>query len=325
MSGHSTPETAESSAAPSNRGGWEGSEVTQDDLDWLLKTRRITAEAICRLPGKELEPAPESGERVVFIAHFQRGFGLPVSPFFREFLDKFGLQPHHLPANAITSLSAYTSFMEGYLGLWPTVEAWARYFRLRKQTIPDKDEVVKQMTACGAASITPRKHSIFPRITGLESCRKWQRSFFYVKSKDGEDALNLPEFSLAPPTAESNWNYDPQDGIPEIRQIHQALEELLEKRLSADDLLRTFVVRRVNPLQYRFHKICHMSGLLDPTRVSRHDLTNAQVRRRVKAIARTEMEDNWQWGVEPYNRTRLPPLVSFHFRTDITLSSGSGF
>ena len=136
---------------------------------------------------------------MVFLAHFQRGFGLPASPFFREFLNNFGLQPHHLPANAITSLSAFTSFMEGYLGLWPTVAAWAKYFRLRKQTIPNKEEVVKDMTACGAASITPRRQSIFPRITGLESCRKWQRSFFYVKSPEEQDVLNLPEFNITPP------------------------------------------------------------------------------------------------------------------------------
>lgn len=310
MSGRSTPDPTESSAAASNRGGWEGSDVVQDDLDWLLKTRRITAAVICRLPGKELEPNLESGERVVFLAHFQRGFGLPASPFFRDFLRYFGLQPHHLPANAITSLSAFTSFTEGYLGLWPIVPAWAKYFRLRKQTIPNKEEVVKNMTACGAASITPRRHSIFPRITGLESCRKWQRTFFYVKSPEGQDVLNLPEFNIAPPTSELNWTYDPQDSIPEVQQIHQTLEGLLKRNFCADDLLRTFVMRRVNPLQYRVHKICHMSGLLDPTRVSTHDLTKAQVRRRVKAIAQTEMVDDWEWGVEPFKRSQLPPQVS---------------
>jgi hypothetical protein len=32
-------------------------------------------------------PAPESGERIVFVSHFERGFGLPVSDFFRDFLD----------------------------------------------------------------------------------------------------------------------------------------------------------------------------------------------------------------------------------------------
>ena len=98
-------------------GSWEGSDVTNDDLDWLRSTRRITSNVICRKPGKELQPVIQPGERVVFLAHFERGFGLPASDFFRRFLDFFGLQPHHRPANSFVSLSAFTSFMEGYLGL----------------------------------------------------------------------------------------------------------------------------------------------------------------------------------------------------------------
>ena len=62
---------------------------------------------------------------MVFVAHFQRGFGLPVSAFFRSFLDKFGLQVHHLPANAITTLSCIVSFSEGYLGLKATVDLFS--------------------------------------------------------------------------------------------------------------------------------------------------------------------------------------------------------
>jgi hypothetical protein len=36
-------------------------------------------------------PEPEPGERVVFITHFERGFGLPASDFFRDFLDTYDL------------------------------------------------------------------------------------------------------------------------------------------------------------------------------------------------------------------------------------------
>jgi hypothetical protein len=55
-------------------------------------------------------PAPKPGERVVFIAHFERGFGLPASDFFRDFLDTYDLQPHHIPANAVMILSAFATF-----------------------------------------------------------------------------------------------------------------------------------------------------------------------------------------------------------------------
>ena len=74
------------------RGSWEGSSnVTSDDINWLYASRRIPPELACRLPGDEVEPAPEVGERVVFLAHFQRGFGLPISEFFSQFQVRFGL------------------------------------------------------------------------------------------------------------------------------------------------------------------------------------------------------------------------------------------
>ena len=82
------------------------------------------------------------------------------------------------------------------------------------------------------------------------------------------------------------------------------------KQLTSDDLLRTFISRRVCPLQTRAHKICHMSGPLDPTRVSRNVLTKEQVVKRVKAITRSNMVDAWEWGVEPFERDRRAPNVS---------------
>ena len=96
-----------------------------------------------------------------------------------------------------------------------------------------------------------------------------------------------------------------------FRSVQSVLEQYVaEKKLTPDDLLRTFVSRRVCPLQTRVHKICHMSGPLDPTRVSRSVLTKEQVKQRVKAIARSGMVDTWEWGVEPFERDRLPPNVS---------------
>ena len=116
----------------STRAAWEGSDVSRSEIDWLIRTRRIPAGVECRLPGPETTPDLREGEYVVFIAHFERGFGLPTSAFFRAFLNKFGLQPHQLPANAITTLSAFVSFTEGYLGLWPTINLWSKYFGFRK-------------------------------------------------------------------------------------------------------------------------------------------------------------------------------------------------
>ncbi|KAK1619586.1 hypothetical protein QYE76_025103 [Lolium multiflorum] len=102
------------------RGAWMGSNVTKYEIDWLYRSRRIPEGVACRLPRDEIIPVPEPGERVVFLAHFERGFGLPVSDFFRRFLDFYELQPHHLPGNAVFYLSYYATFMEAYIGIRPT-------------------------------------------------------------------------------------------------------------------------------------------------------------------------------------------------------------
>jgi hypothetical protein len=54
---------------------------------------------------------------------------------------------------------------------------------------------------CGAASFYARKTTDFLGLKGKESCKKWQRSFFYVKNlKKGEDYINLPPFNANGPS-----------------------------------------------------------------------------------------------------------------------------
>jgi hypothetical protein len=127
MTATSAPEE-ENPAQVQGRSGWEGSEVTPADISWITTTWRVPAGVVCRLPAGETVPAPESGKRVVFISHFERGFALPVSDFFRDFLDTYDLQPHHLPTNAVMILSAFAAFCEGFAGIEPFTEAWAKYF-----------------------------------------------------------------------------------------------------------------------------------------------------------------------------------------------------
>ena len=138
--------------------------------------------------------------------------------------------------------------------------------------------------------------------------KKWQRSFFYLKSVEGHNALNLPEFSLSPPIAELNFKYVSAE-TEELRIIENVLDTLIKRKFDRDDLLRAFVARRVSPLQMREHKICHMGDHLDPMRTSRHELSLVAVKRRVKAIASFEMEDKWTWNVKPFYRDRLAPQV----------------
>ena len=51
-----------------------------------------------------------------------------MSQFFRDFLNHFQMQPHHLGANAIMLLSAFITLCEGYLGVRPSLGLWTRLF-----------------------------------------------------------------------------------------------------------------------------------------------------------------------------------------------------
>ena len=74
-------------------GSWMGSNVTSEDITQLRATRRLPRDTDIgvRLPRGEQRPQPEGQERVVFLMHFKRGFGLPVSTFFHAFLEFFVL------------------------------------------------------------------------------------------------------------------------------------------------------------------------------------------------------------------------------------------
>jgi len=53
-----------------------------------------------------------------------------------------------------------------------------------------------------------------------------------------------------------------------------------------------------------------MSGPLDPNRVSTVELDNYLIYKRVRAIFKTEMPEDWSWGLKPLTRNRPRPEVS---------------
>ncbi|KAK1614465.1 hypothetical protein QYE76_019982 [Lolium multiflorum] len=234
------------------RGAWMGSSVSQYEIDWLYRSRRIPEGVSCRIPGDEIEPVLEPGERVVFLAHFERGFGLPVSSFFRDFLDFYKLQPHHLPGNAIFYLSCYVTFMEAYIGIRPT------------------------------------------------------RTFFYVKNTGAADLIDLPPFDPAPPT-KTNWSYNPKESHNETNRIIRFMKQRMKDTdLCSDDIIRTFISRRVLPLKRRAHKMSEMYGPGDPTKITGLPLSKKDVVLKARQICQTSMPEDWEWGLRPLSSTNPP-------------------
>ena len=306
-------EAGSSSQAPGiglsgiTRGAWRGSDVTQHEIDWLYRSRRIPEGVSCRLPRDEIEPVLQPGEYVVFLAHFERGFGLPASDFFRQFLDFYELQPHHLPGNAVFYLSCYATFMEAYIGIRPTREAFARFFSLRINSVQGKDiPKPKPPVQCGSCIIGSRQGSPFFKFSGLESCRLWQGTFFYVKNDGDADLINLPAFNPAPPS-KVNWSYCPGVTHIETNRVVRFMEKLMkETNICSDDIIRTFISRRVLPLKRRAHKMSEMYGPGDPTKITGLPLSKKDVVYKARQICQTAMPVDWEWGFLPLSSTNPP-------------------
>jgi hypothetical protein len=154
-----------------------------------------------------------------------------------------------------------------------------------------------------------RKGSDFPKIELLESCKKWQKSFFYVKNTTEVDLLNLPPYVDTPPTGMKNWTYNPKNTVGLVNALHRVKDDLRDAGLTPEDIIACFTSRRVSPLQCRSHKICQMSGAMDPTRHSMHKLSPTDILRWVKDICKTS-QVIFAWGLEPYSRDCPAPMVT---------------
>jgi hypothetical protein len=169
------------------------------------------------------------------------------------------------------------------------------------------------MSDCRAASIYARRNASFLKVPLPDSSKKWQRTFFYARNIDpADDKINLPPFTNVMPAEKLNWSYNSKNLLSEVLSIAAHARLLVnQKGLKGADLVAMFVVRRVLPLQDRSHKICFMSGLRDPTRTSTVGVTRTQLMQRVNAISKANLTENWEWGMVPYNRDRLPPVISW--------------
>ena len=139
----------------------------------------------------------------------------------------------------------------------------------------------------------------------------WQRTFFYVRNVTDVDWINLPPHSSAPlPAQQPGWSYDPLKRDPDTIASVNRLKALVSGGLRAMDFLLAWVAQRVLPLQRRPHKMCFLSGRLDPSRTSRTELRKSTVAARIRSTVDNTVADDWEYGMAPYTRSTHLPHVS---------------
>jgi hypothetical protein len=170
---------------------------------------------------------------------------------------------------------------------------------------------------CGAASFYARKTAGLPKLTGKESCKKWQCSFFYVKNLGKDvDHVNLPPFDAGGPSERDNWSSSLLGPDPDMANILRRIIALqAEGGLKPSDLLLAFIDARRSPLQRRSHKMCFLGSNRDPTRHSSKALSVTAVAQKANKIVEVKILAKWAWGLKPHDcnnhivEVRFPGLV----------------
>ena len=201
----------------------------------------------------------------------------------RQFLDYFNLQPHHLGANSIAQLSFFATLCEAYLGIRPSLDLFCRFFFIhgRQKSFADgRTEPVD----CGSAVVYKRSKIVLPALKTPHSIKGWQRTYFYVRNKKSdEDRVGLLAFSFAP-SSKANWDGKGRPGDKDVDMMVQCIEALMKEGLQPEDLTLTWLSHCVRLLQNRAHKMCFMSGRLDPTRLSMKNYSTSAL-------------DSWMWTI----------------------------
>ena len=126
-------------------------------------------------PAGEVTPSPQAGEKVYLKAQLVRGVSLPISHFFLSVLNHYKVQPHNLSPNSILVLSNFAALCEGYLGIRPRLDLFVYFFTVKREAGHSREE----LRNCGTISFKIRPGRRFPDIVGHESCKNWQRTYFY--------------------------------------------------------------------------------------------------------------------------------------------------
>jgi hypothetical protein len=85
-----------------------------------------------RLTAGEAFPTEGTNKTIIFLAHVERGFGVPAGDFMRGLLHFYRIELVHLAPNSITIIATFIHLCEPYLGITPHFHLWHHFFELKK-------------------------------------------------------------------------------------------------------------------------------------------------------------------------------------------------
>ena len=286
-------------------GGWRRSETRESDLRKLRERSLIPQDTTAvRLPGNEVIPRPPSGYRVMFLAFVLRGFSYPVHDFLRGLLFFYGVQLHHLSPNSLLHIACFITLCECWLGIEPHFGLFRKLYSVKRQSGSDG------VYPIGGFIISLSPNVQFFSFSMSESVQYWRRRWFYIRDSvvPGQDFGLVPFDPSQMIEPKRSWKNQILDGEKaEIEALYRRVEDLQlipEKEVNGVDIIRTFLERRVQPLQARAHPMFLYSGRRDPTRVSSEKISEVELDKALRALLKFKADE------EIPGKSLTPPFSS---------------
>jgi hypothetical protein len=270
------------SAMPETSGGnWESCHINEKTLSSLEQEGCIAAKEISRWrvdPGATM-PAPSDEEVGMLKSHIDRGFSLPPSCFLKGVLRHYRLQLHHIAPNSFTAIVGFVTLCEGYLGINPRGDLFRLYFNIHHNRDANGDPRNR-----GSVSFVPRSGKSYPYIIPHDSAKGWQGSFFYLADQaPPEKKFGLRSFVDGPAEEQDSWGVmDDFTMDDECQLCSRRISKLVFSSLTGADTIHCWVSRRIQPLQYRAALMCEYSGIDDPQRYSKEELSAEEIELRIR-------------------------------------------
>lgn len=200
-----------------------------------------------RVPVKNETPTSSAMEDqfvVLSLTHIMCGLRIDASDFLVNVLTHYRIEWSHLTPNSITALSIFAHLCEAYLGVLPTLEVFAHFYRLYHN--------MKAETATVGGiyfRLKDKMRRTYPMYCLRTSQFMWKSMWFYAKEKQ---VLRIGELS--------------------------------NQGLTGVDIVRDYIKHRISPLRRRKHLACEYTGPADPTRDSDKDLSVEDIESKVSYL-----------------------------------------
>src|SRR4051812_2536927 len=274
----------------SHKGDWRGSDFTDRDIQEMVAEGYLPATgglAWRVAPDGKVTPSPQAGEKVYLKAQLVRGVSLAISHFFLSILNHYKVHPHNLSPNSILVLSNFAVLCEGYLGIRPRLDLFVYFFTIKLEAGHSREE----LRNCGTISFKIRPGRRFPDIVGHESCKNWQRTYFY-----GPDIplagreVTYPDFVDGAAAEISTWRS--HSSLPSYLDASRAIRQIewfVETGLTGLDLAMCWFIRPIHPLQHR-SRLMHeyTNDIMDSLRISVDNFSSDSVKLRLKDVVKVK-------------------------------------